>query len=199
VSRDKVIDRIITLVAERYSLSRDDIFGHSKNRHLITARREIAYAMRVQLKMSYPQIGNYLNRDHTTIIHGLRNFVPTHPINVELAFGYDGAKPEALNLLKNGYYVVNEGGRWARLYRERSPKCEIIGCGFDDVLEVHHLISKKTGGSDDTSNLIIVCPNHHTMIHQGLVKLKPAAFPHLTIPLHLSTPSCVDVDKTMVA
>jgi hypothetical protein len=141
-----------------------------------------------------------MRRDHTTIIHLLKNFTPTNPINVKLIFGYESDNSTAFNPLKNGYYVAKEeGGRWSRLFKERKPQCEIIGCGFDDVIEVHHLFSKKAGGSDDTSNLIVICPNHHSMIHHGYIRLNPRAFPHLTIPTHLSTPSCVDEDRMKAA
>jgi hypothetical protein len=32
-------------------------------------------------------------------------------------------------------------------------------------LAVHHVIPVMAGGSDDESNLVILCPNHHAMAH----------------------------------
>lgn len=42
-------------------------------------------------------------------------------------------------------------------------KCAV--CGFALCLNVHHIIAKSLGGSDELSNLITLCPNHHAMAH----------------------------------
>jgi len=45
-------------------------------------------------------------------------------------------------------------------------------CGFDIVIEVHHIKPRKRnggGGTDDLGNLITLCPNHHTMADRGLL------------------------------
>ena len=39
--------------------------------------------------------------------------------------------------------------------------CEI--CGFDKIIEAHHIIKKMDYGSDNFNNLIFLCPNHHKM------------------------------------
>ena len=39
-------------------------------------------------------------------------------------------------------------------------------CGWNEsTCDIHHIIEKCNGGTDDVSNLIIVCPNHHRIIH----------------------------------
>ncbi len=49
---------------------------------------------------------------------------------------------------------------------EQLPKaCQI--CGFDKIVDAHHLIPKSKGGSHDVSNLIVLCPNHHKMVHHA--------------------------------
>ena len=42
-------------------------------------------------------------------------------------------------------------------------KCQI--CGFDDVVEIHHIQPASKGGNEDLSNLAVLCPNHHRMVH----------------------------------
>lgn len=42
-------------------------------------------------------------------------------------------------------------------------------CGFDVVTNVHHIVRKKDGGSNDLTNLVTLCPNHHHMVHAGMV------------------------------
>lgn len=39
--------------------------------------------------------------------------------------------------------------------------CEI--CGFNKLVEAHHIIKRIDYGSDDFENLIFLCPNHHKM------------------------------------
>ena len=48
---------------------------------------------------------------------------------------------------------------------ERANKgCSI--CGWNEsTCDIHHIIPKKEGGTNDNDNLIIVCPNCHRVIH----------------------------------
>lgn len=50
----------------------------------------------------------------------------------------------------------------------RSSPCEI--CGWAEATrDVHHILSASKGGKDVNNNLIVVCPNHHRMIHRNLI------------------------------
>lgn len=54
------------------------------------------------------------------------------------------------------------------LYRGR---CQLCGClpleGFDtDITEAHHIKYYSKTQNNDSSNIIIVCPNHHSIIHK---------------------------------
>lgn len=41
-------------------------------------------------------------------------------------------------------------------------------CGWNESrCDIHHIIERKNGGNDDVSNLIIVCPNCHRVIHNN--------------------------------
>lgn len=51
------------------------------------------------------------------------------------------------------------------VFAQLDKKCLI--CGFDKIIDVHHLVSKSKGGTHDLSNLIVLCPNHHKMVHHG--------------------------------
>ena len=46
-------------------------------------------------------------------------------------------------------------------YKRITEKCAI--CGFDKIVELHHLDSNKENNSE--KNMIGLCPNHHKMIH----------------------------------
>jgi hypothetical protein len=46
-------------------------------------------------------------------------------------------------------------------YRKLTEKCVV--CGFDKIIDLHHLDGNRTNNSE--TNLIGLCPNHHRLIH----------------------------------
>jgi hypothetical protein len=57
---------------------------------------------------------------------------------------------------------------WRKEARERDGhKCRV--CGFHEVIHTHHIHPKRKGGGDTLDNFITVCPNHHAMIHAGML------------------------------
>ena len=46
--------------------------------------------------------------------------------------------------------------------------CEICKKSFD-FKDKHHITSKRYGGTNSSSNLAIICPNCHRLVHKGLV------------------------------
>ena len=49
------------------------------------------------------------------------------------------------------------------LYR---AKCSCSICGWNESsCDIHHIVPKSKGGTNDADNLIIVCPNCHRVIH----------------------------------
>lgn len=48
-----------------------------------------------------------------------------------------------------------------KTFRRVTEKCVI--CGFDKVVDLHHIDSNKENNSP--KNLVGLCPNHHRMIH----------------------------------
>ncbi len=66
-----------------------------------------------------------------------------------------------------------EGHKKSNILRERvanrdNNKCKI--CDFDHIVHVHHITPKKEGGIHSFGNLITLCPNHHAMVHAGLIE-----------------------------
>jgi len=53
------------------------------------------------------------------------------------------------------------------LLNKRGNFCQL--CKYDNVnvLQVHHIVEKSKGGSDDEENLLLICPNCHYTIHYG--------------------------------
>jgi hypothetical protein len=57
-----------------------------------------------------------------------------------------------------------------KTYREVTKSCEV--CGFDKVVDLHHLDRNKENNQKD--NLVGLCPNHHRMIKS--LKYAPEMF-----------------------
>ena len=67
-------DDVIRTVAQFYHISPADIRGGQRNRLYVDARWVCAEALRRKGRLSFPAIGRLLNRDHTTVMHGCREF-----------------------------------------------------------------------------------------------------------------------------
>lgn len=42
-------------------------------------------------------------------------------------------------------------------------------CGWDVIVDVHHIRPRRHAGTNDLDNLIVLCPNHHRMADKGLI------------------------------
>ena len=52
----------------------------------------------------------------------------------------------------------------SKILKRANVRCSI--CGWNEAsCDIHHIQKKKYGGTDELSNLIIVCPNCHRIIH----------------------------------
>lgn len=60
-------------------------------------------------------------------------------------------------------YVLDRDGYQCQHCKGRSK---------DDRLEVHHIVFRSNGGSDEESNLITLCKTCHNRVHMGEIKLK---------------------------
>jgi hypothetical protein len=65
------------------------------------------------------------------------------------------SKARRIKLLKN------------QLLEERGEKCQLCDYSNINILQVHHIIERHLGGSDDKENLLLICPNCHYTIHYG--------------------------------
>ena len=67
-----------------------------------------------------------------------------------------------------------KGGRWKYIQEQSrirdNYRCVI--CGFDFATDVHHITPRTKGGTNDFSNLLTLCPNHHRMAHDGIIDLE---------------------------
>jgi len=59
----------------------------------------------------------------------------------------------------------------AKIDKLVGTKCCFV-CKWDKATcDVHHIVSRRKGGTDAPTNLIVTCPNCHRLIHQGILDI----------------------------
>lgn len=63
--------RVLHAVAAHHDVCAKEILGKSRKRHVVNARFEVFYRLRVDLNYSYPKIAMLMKRDHTSVLHAV--------------------------------------------------------------------------------------------------------------------------------
>src|SRR5436309_742357 len=53
----------------------------------------------------------------------------------------------------------------------RHSSCAVPGCGATRGLHAHHIWHWEDGGPTELANLVLVCPYHHRLHHQGHITI----------------------------
>ena len=56
-----------------------------------------------------------------------------------------------------------------RALRLHGHQCMIPNCGFDLMLDNHHIVQRCKGGTHSKYNCILLCPNHHKLADVGIL------------------------------
>lgn len=57
-----------------------------------------------------------------------------------------------------------------KILKRMQLPCSLCGWYVEGVVgDIHHIIEKKNGGSNDHSNLTYICPNCHRMVHSNKI------------------------------
>jgi hypothetical protein len=90
-----------------------------------------------------------------------------------------GTKGKYNKTLKTIYDVSSRTR--AKIIARLNLKCCV--CGWDeDSIDIHHILPRKDGGSDDLANLTPLCPNHHRLADKKKLSIE------LLIPLSIILP-----------
>jgi hypothetical protein len=65
--------------------------------------------------------------------------------------------------------VINR--RLRRALEHRHPTCAVPGCGATRGLHAHHIVHWEDGGPTELENLVLVCPHHHRLHHNGVITI----------------------------
>jgi len=63
--------RVLHAVAKHHDLKPAEVLSPSRKKHVVKARMELFYRLRVDLGYSYMKIACYVKRDHTTVLHAV--------------------------------------------------------------------------------------------------------------------------------
>ena len=63
--------RVLHAVAAYHEIDPVEILSTSRKKHVVKARFEVFYRLRVELNFSYPKIAQLMKKDHTTVLHGV--------------------------------------------------------------------------------------------------------------------------------
>jgi hypothetical protein len=102
---------------------------------------------------------------------------------VRLIRGPDWPHWACLNDLLDHFLHVYDAKEF-RAMREKYPlfdrdgwRCQVPGCGAQEVLHLHHIVFRSHGGSDEPDNLVTLCDFHHLALHRGWISCQGQA-PH---------------------
>ena len=82
--KDSIIkmSKLITIIANQFTVSVDQLRGHSRKRFLVIPRQIFCYIAYMQIGLTYREIGAFLNgRDHTTVLYSIHEGVPSLVFN----------------------------------------------------------------------------------------------------------------------
>jgi len=72
IAQESNAELIASLVAVSYRLTLDDLKYGDKTARILEARQVAQWVLRRQLRLSFPEIGRVMNRDHSTVMHSCR-------------------------------------------------------------------------------------------------------------------------------
>jgi len=156
------ITELSKIAAKEAGITVDDLRGPRRDRQFFIGRMIFAYLSRSE-GYSYSAIGEELMRDHSTAMYTYRRAEKDAKVQeiVRLRLSQTGVIAQR---------SVGPKGRYARIYELYGGKCAV--CGFDEIVEVHHIIPRALGGKDYPENLVLLCPNHHALVDRGMLLVK---------------------------
>ena len=68
----EIVDRVTTLVCTEFGVTKREILSDRRQAHLVVPRRIIMYLLRTIVKLSFPVIGAFLGKDHSTVMSAVK-------------------------------------------------------------------------------------------------------------------------------
>ena len=81
----ETVEKIIEVTARKYDVTVEDILGTKRTKNIKTARNVAMYIAKQVLDLSLPQIGKFMNRDHSTVHSNISNIESQIKIDNQLS------------------------------------------------------------------------------------------------------------------
>jgi len=159
------VDTAARVICQILGFDPEEVKCPSRRAAIVRQREVVAWCLHHIFHFNFSEIGRYFNQDHSTIIAAVSRARPPNP-KLRETLEQVASRPISENLIINSRL---QNTKQQRHYIAHGAKCMI--CGIEDVVEIHHIIPLRFGGADVPGNSILLCPNHHTMLHLGLLKI----------------------------
>jgi len=73
-------------------------------------------------------------------------------------------------LVERARQDISPATRRKVLHRDQN-RCRVPGCQSHNNLDIHHILHRAHGGTNDLSNLITLCESHHLAHHDGTLRV----------------------------
>ncbi|MFV8750546.1 DUF222 domain-containing protein [Nannocystaceae bacterium ST9] len=110
-------------------------------------------------------IGGFL-RDGTPLPLHVARMLACDAAQVDVSVGESG---EVLDVGRSRRTIPTAIGRALTL---RDGGCRVPGYGRSRHLQAHHVEAWAEGGSTSISNLVLLCPGHHVLVHEGKLRVE---------------------------
>jgi hypothetical protein len=138
---------------------------HDEPRTLGTGYELVVLTTPEQLEHGPGGVGGFL-RDGTPVPHHIARMLACDCSRVDVTTSESG---ELLDVGRARRTIPSAIGRALWL---RDGGCRVPGCGRRHHLHAHHIEGWAAGGKTSASNLVLLCPSHHTLVHEGQLSVE---------------------------
>jgi hypothetical protein len=117
-----------------------------------------------QLEKGPEGVGGFL-RDGTPLPLHVARMLACDGHRVDVRVGDSG---EILDVGRSRRTIPTAIGRALAL---RDGGCRVPGCGRSRHLQAHHVHAWAEGGETSVDNLVLLCPGHHWLVHEGQMRV----------------------------
>ncbi len=118
-----------------------------------------------QLERGSEGIGGFL-RDGTPLPLHVARMLACDAARIDVSVGESG---EILDVGRSRRTIPTAIGRALAL---RDGGCRGPGCGRSRHVQAHHVEAWAEGGATRVSNLVLLCPGHHWLVHEGTLHVE---------------------------
>ena len=110
----KTLDAIMTMVCRYYSLNKKLVLGKKRDREIVMARQMFCWLSRRYTRSTFKLMGEYINRNHATVLHSVRKVEELIDFDRELKYDRDtivDMNPQ-LNNISNLIYNIEKVSKY---------------------------------------------------------------------------------------